>query len=64
MTNDQRTRLIVSYQGRKLTVEQMGEIIGKLKAEGHPVLTVDMVQGEILDMEVPPAMSGRRNIEL
>lgn len=24
MTNDQRTRLIVSYQGRKLTVEQMG----------------------------------------
>ena len=64
MTDKPTTRLTVSIKGRKITVEQLGEIVGKLKEQGFPILSAELVEQAVEDMPQPVAQERRRNIDL
>ena len=64
MTDTPQTRLTVSFKGRKITVEQLGEIVGKLKEQGFPILSAELVEAAVEELPAPPVLSGRRNIDL
>lgn len=63
-TKTPTTRLTVSIMGKKITVEKLGEIVGKLKEQGFPIISAELVEEAVEALPEPEVPVRRRNIDL